>query len=89
MIAVAVQKECGARHSVEISGAQYPILADEDHAVTKAFGVYEEGWYSTPSVFVIHKDREIVWGEISNIDGGYGGCRTNRITSQTILENLG
>jgi peroxiredoxin len=88
VIASAVQKESGARRSVEISGAQYPILADEDHEVAKAFGVYEGGSFSTPSVFIINQDREIVWGEISHIDGGYGGCGTNRITNQTILENL-
>lgn len=88
VIAVAIQQESWAKRSGEISGAQFPILADKEKNVAKAFGVFEQGGFSTPSVFIINNDQEIVWGEISHIDGGYGGCGNDRIPSQTILENL-
>lgn len=87
VIAIAIQPESGAKRSVEISGAQYPILADKDHNVTKQFGVFESSYLSTPSVFIINQNQEIIWGEISHIEGS--GCGSNRIPSQTILENLG
>ncbi len=84
VIAIAVQRERGAEASARASQAQFPILADSDHAVAEAYGVEDDGW-STPSVFVINQDRQIVWKEITHITSG---CGTERIASQTILENL-
>lgn len=94
VIAVAVQNEEQANISAKLSNAQFPILAG-DKAVAEAYGVFESlsGGFdvdfgsSTPSVFIINKDQEIVWGEISHIEGS--GCGKNRIPSETILENLG
>jgi peroxiredoxin Q/BCP len=86
VIAIAVQNEQAAARTKKISNAQFPILADSDHAVADAFGVSEYDGLSTPSVFIINKDRQIVWKEISHIDSG---CGTERVPSQTILENLG
>jgi peroxiredoxin len=94
VIAIAVQDELGAGTSGQVSNAQFPILAG-DKAVAEAYGVFESlsGGFdvgfgsSTPSVFIINKDQEIVWGEISHIEGS--GCGKSRIPSQTILENLG
>lgn len=94
LIAIAVQEELGAGTSAQVSNAQFPILAG-DKAVAEAYGVFEssssgfdvEFGSSIPSVFIINKDQEIVWGEISHIEGG--GCGKNRIPSQTIIENLG
>lgn len=86
VIAIAVQNDKGAARSSRISNAQYPILADSDHAVADAFGVSEYDGLSTPSVFIIDKDRQIVWKEISHIDFG---CGKERVPSETILENLG
>lgn len=87
VIAIAVQNEQGAARSKKISDAQFPILADSDHTVADAFGVSEYDGLSTPSVFIINKERQVVWSEISHIEGF--GCGTDRIPSQTILENLG
>ncbi len=87
VIAIAVQSEKHAEYTRKIIHAQFPILADNDHAVAEAFGVNEEDGESTPSVFIINKDRQIVWSQISHIEGG--GCGTERVPSETILENLG
>jgi len=94
VIAIAVQEELGAGTSAQVSNAQFPILAG-DKDVAEAYGVFEsssagfdvEFGSSTPSVFIINKDQEIVWGEISHIEGY--GCGLDRVPSQTILENLG
>jgi peroxiredoxin len=94
VIAIAVQSEVEAGTSARVSNVQFPILADSEHAVAEAYGVYEVPEYeglsdlSTPSVFIINKDRQIVWSEISHIDGGGCGSDTDRVPSQTILEHL-
>jgi peroxiredoxin len=87
VIAIAVQNETYAEYTRKTVHTQFPILADSDHAVAEAFGVNEEDGESTPSVFIINKDRQIVWSQISHIEGG--GCGKERVPSQTILENLG
>ena len=93
VIAIAVQKEVGILTSARVSTAQFPILADSEHAVSEAYGVYGPPPHgvstgvSTPSVFIINKDRQIVWSEITHIK--YGGCGLDRVPSETILENLG
>ena len=87
VMAIAVQSEGSAERSAKISDAQFPILADSEHTVAEAFGVLEDGYWSTPSVFVIDQDRNIVWSEITHIEGY--GCGTERVPSQTILDNLG
>ena len=47
--------------------ASYPILADSDHAVADAYGVFNllgDG-LATPSIFVIDQSGLIVWSYIS------------------------
>jgi peroxiredoxin len=93
VIAIAVQKELDVLTSARVSTAQFPILADSEHAVTEAYGVYGPNPHggsiglSAPSVFIINKDGQIVWSEITHIK--YGGCGLERVPSETILENLG
>ena len=98
VIAIAVQDDRGAEASTRTSQAQFPILADSDHAVAEAYGVYdllpEDDGLSTPSVFVINQDFQIVWKHIASsiFDEGeepsYPSCGGERVPSQTILENL-
>jgi peroxiredoxin Q/BCP len=85
VLAIAVQSPLSAQFSADVTGAQYPILADSDHVVAEAYGVYDTG-LSTPSVFVINQEGEIVWKNIAVIEGT--GCGDERIPSETILENL-
>jgi peroxiredoxin len=86
VIAIAVQKELEVLTSARVSTAQFPILADQNQTITEAYGVLDDG-LSHPSVFIINKDGQIVWSEITHIK--YGGCGMERVPSETILENLG
>ena len=98
VIAIAVQSGEGAEFSAELTKAQFPILADRDHAVAEAYGVFdtlpEDDGLSTPSVFVIDKEGHIVWKHIATsiLEEGEeprsAGCGGERVPSQTILENL-
>jgi peroxiredoxin len=84
VIAIAVQDETMADISARKSQAQFPILADRDRATAEAYGVLD-GYMSTPAVFIINQDREVVWGVTSHIPYG---CGSERVPSQTILENI-
>lgn len=86
VIAIAVQTAEYAGYGVKVSKAQFPILADSDHAVAEAYGVLNDDLLSNPSVFIIDKNGQIVWSEVTHIEAG---CGTERVASQTILEKLG
>jgi alkyl hydroperoxide reductase subunit AhpC len=63
--------------------AQFPVLADSDHAVADAYGVYNlfSDSEAAASVFIISQDSRIVWEHIATF-------QTDRVPSETILENL-
>src|SRR3990170_7798564 len=83
VIALAVQPQEEAARSAERSKAQFPILADSEHAVADAYGVYNlfSDSEAAASVFIISKDGRIIWVSIA-------AFQTERVPSQTILENL-
>lgn len=83
VIAIAVQTDRRAAQTAQLSRVQFPILADSDHVVAEAYEVFD-GDLSNPSVFIMDNDGQIVWKEISVIEGD----GTERVPSQTILENL-
>jgi alkyl hydroperoxide reductase subunit AhpC len=68
---------------VEKTEAQYPILADSEHAVADAYGVYNlfSDSEAAASVFIIGQDGGIVWNHVATF-------QTERVPSETILENL-
>ena len=83
MIALAVHDLAGAEAVARVTEASFPILADPDHAVADAYGVYNllgDG-IATPSVFVIDTSGHIVWSYV-------GQNAADRPGVQTILENL-
>lgn len=98
VIAIAVQSGQAAEFSLELTRAQFPILADSDHEVAEAFGVFdtlpEDDGLSTPSVFVIDKEGHIVWEHIATSIFEEGeepispSCGGERVPSETILDNL-
>ena len=66
-----------------VTGAPFPILADPDHAVAEAYGVYNllgDG-FATPSVFIIDTSGQIVWSYV-------GQNAADRPAIEMILENL-
>ncbi len=83
VIAIAVQDEAGAQASISGTKVSYPILADPDHRIADAYGVYNllgDG-VATPSVFIIDKSGQVAWSYI-------GQNISDRPDNQTILENL-
>jgi peroxiredoxin Q/BCP len=83
ILALAVHNVAGAQRVAQVTGAPFPILADPDHAVADAYGVYNllgDG-IATPAVFIIDKSGRIVWSYIGQNAGDRPGV-------QTILDNL-
>ncbi len=84
IVAVAVANASTIDQGVRrVINPPYPLLADPDHEVAEAFGVYElvASGYAAPSVFVIDTDRSIVWSYV-------GRDRGDRPSVADVLENL-
>jgi len=63
---VAFQDAARAQTMAQLIAASFPILADANHAVADAYGVFNllgDG-VATPSVFVIDPGGRIVWSYI-------------------------
>ena len=83
ILALAVHDVAGAQRVAQVTGATYPILADPDHAVADAYGVYNllgDG-VATPAVFIVDQTGQIVWSYV-------GRSASDRPNVKTILENL-
>ncbi len=83
MVALAVasfESVAGAQNTTK---ATYPMLADPEHQVAGAYGVYGllGDKYAAPSVFIIGADGRIVWNYV-------GESSNDRPDAQTILEHL-
>ena len=61
----------------------YPMLADSEHLVSAAYGVYNllGDSLAAPAVFVVDTDGRIVWSYI-------GQHSSDRVNAQMILEQL-
>ena len=65
------------------AGIQFPMLADADHQVSDAYGVYNllgDG-LAAPAVVVIGTDGRIVWSRVAH-------STSDPASAQTILEHL-
>lgn len=83
MVAVAVITPQALAYWCQRTGFTYPILADPDHAVSEAYGVYNlygDG-LATPAVFIINTDGRIVWHHVASNPSERPGV-------QAILEQL-
>lgn len=78
-----MQDVTNAQRMLQVAGVSFPVLADPDHAVADAYGVYNllgDG-IATPSVFILDESSHIVWFYVGQSAG-------DRPSVQTILENL-
>lgn len=68
----------------QVTGAAYPFLADPDHRVSEAYGVYNVlgDNLAAPAVFIIDTDGHILWRHVIGLHPG------GRPTPETILEHL-
>jgi len=83
VIALAVASAASVDGWREGAGATYPVLADPEHRVAEAYGVYNmlgDG-YAAPAVFVIGTDGHIAWSYV-------GQHPDDRPSAQTVLEHL-
>ncbi len=83
VIGVAVQDVARAKTMLERTGADFPLLADPDHAAADAYGVFDllgDG-VATPSVFIVDADGTIVWSYV-------GQNAADRPGADTILSHL-
>jgi peroxiredoxin len=83
LAALAVQDVPRARTMADVVQAGFPILADADHAVAAAYGVYNllgDG-VATPAVFVIDPAGNVFWSYV-------GKNRDDRPSVDEILAHL-
>jgi alkyl hydroperoxide reductase subunit AhpC len=80
---LAVQPQSEAASSRERTEELFPVLADSEHEVADAYGVYNlfSDGEAGASVFIINQDLEILWEHLPE-------SITDRAQSLTILENL-
>ena len=78
-----MQTEANAQVSVDSTGVTYFVLADSDHRVAEAYGVYNllNDQVATPAVFIINPNGQISWSYI-------GSGVNDRPSVETILANL-
>lgn len=83
IIALAVNSIAAVDGVRQVTGAAYPLLADPDHRVAEAYGVYNlfNDGIAAPSVFVIDTDGRILWSHV-------GQSSTDRPSAQTVMEHL-
>jgi peroxiredoxin len=64
-------------------GFHYPLLADSDHQVSAAYGVYNlfGNGLAGPAVFVIAPDRAVLWSYV-------GSAPIDPVSGDTILAQL-
>ena len=83
ILAVAFQDNARAQTMAPAIGAGFPILADANHTVADAYGVFNllgDG-VATPSVFVIDTGGRIVWSYI-------GQDANDRPSAKEVLSRL-
>jgi peroxiredoxin Q/BCP len=83
ILALAVHDQSVAERVAQVTGAPFPVLADSDHAVAEAYGVYNllgDG-IATPAVFIVDTAGQVVWSYM-------GQNAADRPGVQTIIENL-
>ena len=68
----------------QAADVSYPMLADDEHQVSAAYGIYDllGTGRAMPSAFIIDTDGRIVWHYVGQSPNEY-------IPAQTLLENLG
>ena len=83
ILAVAFQDNARAQTMAQAIGAGFPILADANHTVADAYGVFNllgDG-VATPSVFVIDTGGRIVWSYV-------GQDANDRPSAKEVLSRL-
>ena len=83
LIAISSDDEGDTKNTVQGSGLEFPVLADEDREVIKAYNVSDPGnnRIARPASYVLHKDGTIAWKSIDGV--------AVRVPTAQILTELG
>lgn len=78
-----VEPQANVQALVNAFGYTYPVLADADHAVSSAYGVYNllGDNRATPSVFIVDETGAVTWAYV-------GQDTYDRPSAQQILDQL-
>ncbi len=82
-VAISTDDVEGAAQMAQYANAEYPILADPEHAVAESYGVFDllNDGVSAPAVLLIGEHRVVHWRHVA---GGIG----NRPSISTILDAI-
>ena len=83
LIAISSDDEGDTKRTVQGSKLEFPVLADEDRAVIKAYNVLDPGnnRIARPASYVLRKDGTIAWKSIDGV--------AVRVPTAQILTELG
>ena len=83
LIAISSDDEGDTKKTAQGSGLKFPVLADEDRAVIKAYNVLDPGnnRIARPASYVLRKDGTIAWKSIDGV--------AVRVPTAQILTELG
>ncbi len=83
LIAISSDDQGDTKKTVQGSGLEFPVLADEDRAVVKAYNVSDPGnnRIARPASYVLRKDGTIAWKSIDGV--------AVRVPTAQILTELG
>ena len=83
LIAISSDDEGDTKRTVQGSGLEFPVLADEDRAIIKAYNVVDPGnnRIARPASYVLRKDGTIAWKSIDGV--------AVRVPTAQILTELG
>ncbi|UCC63239.1 MAG: peroxiredoxin family protein [Anaerolineae bacterium] len=83
IVALVVEPQARVQALIQAYGFPYPVLADADHAVSSAYGVYNllNDNRAAPSVFVVDEDGTTVWAYV-------GQNTSDRPSTQAILNQI-
>lgn len=83
IVALVVEPPTSVAAIIRSFGYPYPVLADTDHAVSEAYGVYNlfNDKRAAPSVFVVDERGLVIWAYV-------GKNANDRPSTQKILNQL-
>ena len=83
LAAISTDEMADALQMLELTGAEFVILSDEDAAVAKDYGVYNllNDDVATPSTFIVSPEGHIEWKYV-------GEDKDDRPTSDEILAQV-
>lgn len=83
MVGISVASASAIEGWCQSGGIEYPMVADPNHDVSEAYGVYDllgDG-HAAPSMMIVDVDGSIVWSHVS-------WPSSERLGVSTILEQL-